>query len=206
MLKGNQGRGFYAAQTFSNAPDGRVIQIGWLQAPSQGMSFNQAMSLPMELALSTTSDGPRLTRRPVKELESLRGKSHAVGPVDVKPGDQPLKDIGGELLEVRASVIPDATSRFTLTIRGVALAYDTKAQELRIGDHKLSVPLRDGRLDLHVFADRTAFEVFASDGLVFVPFPVIPKADATAVSFDVAAGKVRLERLAVDELGSIWKK
>jgi fructan beta-fructosidase len=206
MIRGNQGRGVYAAQTFSNAPDGRVIQIGWLQAPSPGMSFNQAMSLPIELGLKSTADGPRLTRRPAKELESLRGKSHTIGPIDVKPGDRPLTDIGGELLEVRASIIPGETSRFTLTIRGVALAYDAKSREVRIGDHKLSVPLRDGRLNLHVFADRTAFEVFASEGLVYVPFPVIPKPDAAAVEFDVAADQIRLDRLVVDELASIWKK
>jgi fructan beta-fructosidase len=206
MIKGNQGRGFYAAQTFSNAPDGRVIQIGWLQAPSPGMSFNQAMSLPMDLGLKTTPDGPRLTRQPAKELESLRGKSKTFGPIDVKPGDQPIKDSGGELLEVRASIIPGEASRFTLTIRGVTLAYDTKSQELRIGDVKLNVPLRDGRLNLHLFADRTTFDFFASDGLVYVPFQVIPKPDATAVTFDVAADKVRLERLVVNELTSIWKK
>ena len=32
MIKGHRGRGFYAAQTFSDAPKGRVIQIGWLQS------------------------------------------------------------------------------------------------------------------------------------------------------------------------------
>lgn len=206
MIKGNYGCGFYAAQTFSNAPDGRVIQIGWLQSPSPGMSFNQAMSLPIELQLKSTGDGPRLTHRPVKELESLRGKSQTIESTDVKPDDKPLKVVGGELLEVWATLIPDAASQFTLSIRGVPLAYDAKLKELRIGDHKLALPLNGDRLDLHVFADRTAIEVFASGGLVYVPFPVIPKPDDKTVTFEVAVGKVRLERLIVDELNSIWKR
>lgn len=206
MLKGNLGRGFYAAQIFSNAPDNRVIQIGWLQAGSPGMSFNQAMSLPMELTLKPIDDGPRVVRKPVKELESLRGKSHSIDAVDVKPGDKQQSRIEGELLEIRASFIPDEASRFTLTVRGVPLSFDAKAKQLQIGDHKLNLPLRGGRLDLHVFADRTAFEVFASEGLAYIPFPVIPKADDKAITFEVAAGKVRIERLKVDELKSIWKK
>ena len=57
-----------------------------------------------------------------------------------------------------------------------------------------------------LIADRTALEVFASDGLVYIPFPVIPKPDDKTVIFGVAAGKVRLERLVVNELNSIWKK
>ncbi len=206
MIAGNSGRGFYAAQTFTNAPDGRIIQIGWLQAPSPGMSFNQAMSLPLELALRSTPDGLRLTRMPVKELTTLRGKSRTMGPVDVKAGDRPLNDVGGELLEVRAAITPDEGCQFALTVRGVSMSYDAKLQELRIGDHKLSLPLREHEVDLRIFADRTVFEVFASDGLVYAPMPVIPKPDNRAVTFAVCAGKVRVERLTVNQLDSIWKR
>src|SRR5207249_7571355 len=46
---GHRGRGFYAAQTFSQDLQGRVVQIGWLQTTTPGMPFNQGMSLPMSL-------------------------------------------------------------------------------------------------------------------------------------------------------------
>ena len=79
-LKGHRGQGFYAAQTFSDIPvkDGRRIQIGWLQTETKGMPFNQGMSLPHELRLTQTPEGPRLTFTPVKELESLRKTTHDV--------------------------------------------------------------------------------------------------------------------------------
>ena len=108
MLRGNSGRGFYAAQTYSNAPDGRVVQIGWLQAASPGMPFNQAMSLPLELTLKSTPNGPRLLRNPVKELAALRETSRAIGPIEVKPGETPIKNVTGELLEIRATLVVDA--------------------------------------------------------------------------------------------------
>jgi fructan beta-fructosidase len=206
MLPGNKGRGFYAAQTFANAPDGRVIQIGWLQAPSPGMSFNQAMSLPLELGLKSTADGPRLTHTPVKELKALWQRTHSIQRTELKANEEALKVTAGKLLQVQTTLVPSETARFALTVRGVALAYDAKTQELRIGEHKVNVPLRDGKLSLRVFADRTAFEIFIGDGLIYVPLPMIPKSEHTTVTLVVAAGKVQVDELQVDELTSIWTK
>ena len=62
------------------------------------------MSLPLELKLKSTDDGPRLAIQPVNELESLRGTPATIEPGNNKPGDQPLRTIGGDLLEVLATV------------------------------------------------------------------------------------------------------
>jgi fructan beta-fructosidase len=196
MIKGHRGRGFYAAQTFSNAPDGRVIQIGWLQAPSPGMSFNQAMSIPLELGLKSTDDGPRLTWAPVKELEALRVKTN--------PGAAPTKDERGMPLEVQVEIVPSESARTVLTVRGVDVEYDAKKGELNVAGHAVSVPLRDGRLKFRLFVDRTVVELFAADGLVYAPVPVIPKFDETSMSF--RGGSAEIGRLSLNGFRSIWKR
>lgn len=61
----------YAAQTFTDMPDGRRVQIGWGRVSHPGMPFNGMMLLPTELTLRTTKDGPRLFNTPVKETEQL---------------------------------------------------------------------------------------------------------------------------------------
>jgi len=205
MLKGNAGKGFYAAQTFSDAPKNRVIQMGWLQAPSPGMAFNQAMSLPLELGLKTTPDGPRLTRMPVKELDALRAKSHKVDPREFKAGESTAQEFGGGQWEVRATFKPDEAARFELSVGGTLLTYDAKAKELKLADHKVEVPLRDGRLTVRLFIDRTALELFTADGLIYVPLPAIATRKAE-LTFKVTAGNVKVEGLVVDALKPIWTK
>jgi sucrose-6-phosphate hydrolase SacC (GH32 family) len=112
-LVGHQGKGFYAAQTFSDIPatDGRRIQIGWFQTPTPGMPFNQSMTIPLELKLTATAHGPRLTWTPVKELQSLRTKSHPIEPLTLKPdSSNPLAQIKAELIELRVEFEPTAES------------------------------------------------------------------------------------------------
>jgi sucrose-6-phosphate hydrolase SacC (GH32 family) len=177
-LKGHLGKGFYAAQTFSDEPKGRVVQIGWLQTTTPGMPFNQAMSLPLELGLRDL----RMTWTPVEELKSLR--------------EGPAKR--GELLEVRAEFDADVT----FTIRGATISYNAAKHEIVVNDRRAPAPLVDGKQRLIVYVDRTVLEVFASDGLTYVPMPFTPKPEDQSVA--VTGGKVR--SLEVYKLKSCWNR
>ena len=46
------------------------------------------MSVPLELKLISTPDGPRLTRWPVKELESLCAATDRTAPKEMKASDR----------------------------------------------------------------------------------------------------------------------
>ncbi|HEX4609773.1 MAG TPA: glycoside hydrolase family 32 protein, partial [Urbifossiella sp.] len=205
-LKGSRGVGFYAAQTVSSDPKGRVVQIGWLQAPTPGTPFNQAMSLPLRLQLRRTADGPRLSWSPVEELAALRTTSHRFGPREVRPGDNPLAGIAADALEVEAVIEPQTATHVEFRLRGVAVGYDVAKQELTVQKHRVPAPLQGGKLRLRVFLDRTCAEVLAGDGLVYVPLPVIPAADDRSAALTVRGGPARVEQLDVHELGSIWDR
>ncbi len=205
-LKGSQGRGFYAAQTFIDDPKSRVIQIGWLQSSTPKMPFNQAMSVPLELKLLATDNGPRLAWSPAQELASLRTKSHHFGPLTVKPGDRPVQGVASELIEVRADFATDNAAVVTFTVRGVAVTFDNKKRELNVGGHRVANLFGKGKQRLTILADRTSLEVFASDGLCFVPFPIVLNAKDLAVTVAVTVGEVRFDSIDVEELRSIWSK
>lgn len=207
VLPGHRGRGFYAAQTFNDEPKGRRVQIGWWQTETRGMPFNQSMSLPLELKLISTPDGPRMTWTPIKELESLRAKSRVLGKVTVgAEGDaNPLAPIRAELVEARASFTPGGAESVTFTVRGIPVVYDVKKQEVIVNGHHAPAPLIGGKQDLIIYADRTGLEVFASGGRTFVPIPVNLKPEDTSVSVAARGGSVVFDQLEVHELRSAWR-
>ena len=206
-LPGHRGQGFYAPQTFSDIPasDGRRIQIGWFRTESKGMPFNQSMSIPLELQLVSTPDGPRLTWTPVKEMESLRAKSHKFDAITLKPDSaNPLAKVKAELVELRAEFEPGDAGEVIFTVRGATIAYDAKKQELVVNGHRAPTPLRDGKQRLTIFCDRTGLEVFASDGLTYVPMPFQPKSDDLALGVQSKGGNAKINLLQVHELKSAW--
>ena len=207
-LKGHLGRGFYAAQTFSDitAKDGRRIQIGWFQTATPGMAFNQSMTIPLELKLAGTSEGPRLTWTPVKELSSLHAKTHGLDPVTLQPDSaNPLSGVKSELVELRAELEPGDATEVAFTVRGATITYDAKKQELVVNKHRAPAPLRGGKQRLTIFCDRTALEVFASDGLTYVPMPFQPKADDLTLGVQAKGGSAKITALEVHELRSAWE-
>jgi len=155
--------------------------------------------------LLTTSDGPRLTFTPVRELEALRGQSHRLGSLSLAPdAKNPLAKVQGELLEVRAVLKPGQATHVAFSVRGVPVVYDVKQQELVVAQHRAPAPLHDGTLDLIIYCDRTGLEVFASRGLCYVPMPVQPKPEDRTLSVQVQGGTVAFKNLEVHELQSAW--
>jgi sucrose-6-phosphate hydrolase SacC (GH32 family) len=171
------------------------------------MPFNQCMSLPLQLSLQTTADGPRLAWEPVKELEALRTRSYRAGPVILRPGqDNPLDSARGELLELRAEFEPPSATVVRFDIRGVPVAYDAEHHEIEVNGRRAAAPLRDGKMRLAVFIDRTSLEVFASDGLTYVPMPVIPNPERLTVSVRSEGGDAHFRTFEVHTLKSIWDR
>lgn len=205
-LPGSFGRGFYAAQTFNDLPDGRRVQIGWFQTETRAMPFNQSMTIPMELKLISTTAGPRLARTPIRELEDLRARPHDFRSFVLRPdGANPLSGLRSELFELNTEFEPGDSKEVSLTVRGATIVYDVEKQKLVVNNQSADAPLRDGKQRLIIFCDRVGLEVFASDGLTYVPMPFIPRSDDRTVSMQSKGGNAKINTLQLYELDSIWK-
>ncbi|HJQ78521.1 MAG TPA: glycoside hydrolase family 32 protein [Lacipirellulaceae bacterium] len=205
-LPGHRGKGFYAAQSFSDVPDGRRILIGWFQTETKGMPFNQSMTIPLELGLTQTDEGPRMTYTPARELEVLRAKTHRFDPMSLRPGDEnPLDEIRAELVEVRVEFEPIDATEVVFNIRDVMVIYHPKEQELSVAGHRAPAPLRNGKQRLTIFCDRTGGEVFASDGLCYVPMPFNMNPENRRIFCETRGGVVKVNSLEVHGLRPAWK-
>jgi fructan beta-fructosidase len=158
---------FYAAQTFSDEPKGRRVQIGWAQGISfPGQPFNQQMTVPCELTLRSTEQGVRMFAWPVAELDSLRigetSRSKSAG----SPGSVLTARIGlaGDLFDVVVETEVGTRGEFKVMIPGAPLSYSIDRHILTCNG--VSVPLEpvEGRIKLRLLIDRGSIEIFANDG------------------------------------------
>jgi fructan beta-fructosidase len=194
---------FYAAQTFSDAPGGRRVQVGWGRGIAfPGMPFNQQMTVPVELTLRPTPEGLRLFAEPVRELAGLRARTHPAPERTIEPGHDVHMDFASDLLEVEAEAVFGADTVLTLAVRGVAVVADGRA--LRCGD--LTVPLEPvgGRVALRVLLDRGSVEVFGNRGRVAISMGVRPGPSARGLPLSSRGSAARLTRLVVHELCWAW--
>jgi len=197
----------YAAQTYNDIPaaDGRRIHVGWFRNEFKGMPFNQCMAFPAELTLRTTSAGIRLCAVPVREIAGLHEKVERLPAGTLMPGDDPLAKLSGELLDVRGSFVLPEGGSLALTLRGVAITYDVAKQELTCAGRKAPLALMGGRLDLQVLVDRTSVEVYAGNGLVYMPLPEKPATDNRSLHLTAGVG-TRITTLEVATLRSAWAR
>ena len=199
-------RGAYAAQTFSNAPNDRRIMIAWFFADIPARQFNQAMTFPVDLTLRTIDGVPRLCAQPVPEIESLYQETHTFQDIDV-PSDNLLRDITGNLFDIRIVFVPKTHALLKLTVRGVELFYDSDARTLRFDNKDYPLEPTDGAVDLRLLVDRTSVELFADNGSLWVPRGILLHPEATSLALaDLWNGPTRIVSLFVNGLASIWKK
>jgi sucrose-6-phosphate hydrolase SacC (GH32 family) len=208
----SEGGSFYASQTFSNIPahDGRRILLPWgtaapVSGPTAffgGMPFGQSMGLPIELTLRATDDGLRLFADPVRELAGLRVSTVSFADRALRPGDDPLGSLVGELWEIDARLSIGDADRVVVEIRGVPITYDAARRELSCVDTTARLDPVDGLIRLRIFVDRTAIDIFAGEGRLYMPLAVDLTRGAPSLSLRAEGGDAWIAALEVHELAS----
>lgn len=199
---------FYAAQNYSDAPEGRHIQIGWGRGITfPGMPFNQQMTLPVDLTLRRTPEGLRLTARPVKELESLHREALERERIGLPFDPETFAGLALDAHRIRLTLVAGQAEKAGLRVRGVEVVWEPGKGRLVCDGLEVPVPgwaVKDGSLALDLWLDRGSIEVFAADGAVAISKGVHFAPDQRGLEGVAEGTGARVEELRIIRLASIW--
>jgi len=206
------GANYYAVQTFSGLPDGRRVQVAWMNGGQYpGMPFNQQMSCPYELQLRKYGyHSYRIFPFPIREIDALRGQPRTWNDVTIAPGANPLVGVKGDVWDIVAEIEPATARQFGFVVRGRKVSYtvEERARDntLASGPHSSPLGLKDGKLALRILVDRTSVEVFGNGGELAIPSCFLPDENDLDLEFYSAGGAAHIVSSNVYPMRSIWRK
>lgn len=225
------GKDHYATVTWSDAPGGRRVALGWMSnwqyaADVPTMQFRSANTLPREMGLFRAPDGEvYASSAPSPELEALRGKLAAKvkkTTVGRKARSFALPSENGGICEILMDI--EASKAKTVNVvfsnsqgEKVVMQYDSAAATLSfdrtqsgITDFSEGFPAvtvtptheASGRIALRIFVDRSSMEVFGNDGEFVMTNLVFPRTPYTTLSVSAEGGNAKVENLRIYSLKS----
>lgn len=192
---------FYATQTWGNVEtgDGRRIQAAWMRfSHFPDMPFSQQVSFPCELTLHSIPAGPRLFRKPIREIASLHQGPDTWTNRILKANEVLPLEPEGQLFHIQADVNIPEGAKMTFNIRGVPVVLTSKT--IQCGTDP--APVIGQIKKVEILVDRTSIETFVNEGEISCTKFVLPKENGLSVK---AEGKpVTLQSLNIYPLTSAW--
>jgi fructan beta-fructosidase len=229
VLWEDYGKDNYAAISWDGVtgPDGERYWVGWMsnwryanEVPTH--PWRNGFTLPRLLSLRRLPEGLRLISRPAPQLRDLRGDSHEYDAREVTPTDPfaPGREAEGDALEVVAEFEAGSAVEFGIAVRRgegeeTLVGYDARKGEVFVdrsrsgrsdfspdfaGRHGGPLPLRNGRVKIWIFVDRSSVEVFGNDGEAVVTDLIFPKPESRGVRVYAKEGSARLVSMRVWKL------
>ncbi|WP_461190026.1 glycoside hydrolase family 32 protein [Arthrobacter sp. Z4-13] len=220
------GRDYYAAVSFSDAPDNRRLMIGWMNNWEYAnhiptTPWRSPMSLAREITLQTSDGGLSLVQQPAGDWAALAGRDPScLSETTLHDGVQVLAGAEGTVQRIDVSFAPGSAEEFGLILRGDGVMGTRVGIRSREGtlfvdrresgqtDFHDSFPSIDtapirataGSYSLTIFVDRCSIEVFAQDGRVTMTELIFPAETSTDLAVYAIGGAATITSLQVTQL------
>ncbi|RYG37111.1 hypothetical protein EON81_07660 [bacterium] len=159
--RGVLGEGSYASQLLTDK-DGRITLTAWNRFEGN-KGWNGCLTLPSVLTLAP--DGTLLAN-PVETLKTLRASVTSLENEKLQGTLDLTEMVKGHALELVAEIDPQKASRIEIELGSFKVSYDPKTRTLTVPGRSPAVLRPSPTLKLHLFVDRSIFDVYADDGAV----------------------------------------
>jgi fructan beta-fructosidase len=229
VFKQDYGTEYYAAVAYHNTPSKQPVAIGWVNnwfyandiptTPWKG-----AMALPRKLSVKKVSNQWQLLQQPVANITSLRGVASSFANVTVTNSyTLPVKS---QVFEMDCVMQPTSGEAGVKIAVGnghyFAIGYNAATQTLftdrtNVGTAsfnknfdslsicKAKVPLVNGKLQLHIFYDKSIVEVYANDGSAVFTVQLFPDKNNNGIELFSNGGATTFQRIDFWKMNSVWK-
>ncbi|MDR2954664.1 MAG: DUF4980 domain-containing protein [Prevotella sp.] len=194
----------YAAQTFTNMPDGRRVQIGWGRISHPDIPFNGMMLLPTELTLRTTKNGPRLFNIPVKEAEQLFTSVRQWANLTSGKANELLKEFyDAECLRIKTTFkLSHATDAGFNLFAQRMVGYDMNSTTIN-GVFYSPEDMTSMEITADIYIDKTSIEVFIDGGAYSYSMERRPDRN-NKEGFHFWGNNIEVKNIEVFDVKSIW--
>lgn len=200
------GHSVYAAQTFSNLPNGRTVQIAWDRWGLPSENFSGQMGVPTELSLSFFENTYYLEARPVKEIEVLYNSTEHHENICVSRENDFRTFLEDTPYMIQIDSLIGDLGVTELQIFGRTIRFDLKKNEMSVGNNCAPISITAEKRDITIIVDRCSIEIFADGGKIYmsclnrdtlcdrnIPYLVIKSDNETVI-----------EEMKTHSLKSIW--
>lgn len=196
----NYGDRSYAAQSWSDAPNGRRIRTAFITAVIPGMPFGNCLDIPQEVTLKRINGELALCVNPVEEIRALAQKTLRFDRVTVNDEHPFTAPITSKACDIELSV--RCAASFTLSLFGLSISYDAAEEALHCGELQAHVKSTNGCITLRILYDTVCAELFAESGSVFMGIGYIQ--DYALNRLELLSTNAVIEQLSVSELENMF--
>ena len=217
------GKDHYATVTFSNAPDGRVVALGWMsnwqyQGVLPTLQYRGANTIARDLSLYREAGELLLRCAPVPEMEAARAETRNFPSFRVSDSYEvsPLLDGNKGAYEVELELKNNGSERIILTLSNskgerVNMHYDVARQQFVMERSESGLtnfspdfpamtvaPVVDtDHVRLRLFVDRSSVEAFGDNGKFVMTNRVFPSEPYNTLTFETWRGNFQVKTMKV---------
>ena len=194
----------YAAQTFYNVSDDRIIRMSWNRDVFFPESpFSQQMSIPYDIVLKKKDNLYILCAKPIKELEKLICDKYEIKNISISENKEFKIPLKKSAYIISVGIAREKFENLTISFFDCAVNMDSANNQAVCGDKKIPLCVYKNTADLSLIVDKCSIELISSDGAATMTIPAICdyNIDSLVIS---SSSSAELDYLTVSELESVY--